>query len=452
MSLWPDSLSTRLLLLSLGAMLLMLMAAGWFLHDERNQSFQRYWQQQQIEGIARLYRNFITAPEAEWPALARRWSHEHRRIRLSPQALVNKPPSNPLERLLQGRLAQQVEELSRGQARLQLLLEHEDDDDDRRYGHRHKPELEGFLVSLQLHDELWLNLVWEVDEPVPPWAIGSLLMLLLLVLLVFMVVLLVSRRLSRPLRDLAQAAEQLGLGQGPQILPENGPREVRQTIAAFNRMQQRLQKHLQDRNLMLAAISHDLRTPLTTLRLRAEYLQDPEQKAKTLQTLQQMEVILNDTLAFARADAESESRKLDLAEMLRSLVDEFADEGHDVAYAGESQATVQLRPAALQRVLRNLLSNAMKYAGSAQVHLQALPDAWQIRICDEGPGVPEKDLQEVFTPFYRLESSRNEETGGIGLGLAIARMLVEAQGGSIRLYNRAEKGLCAEVKLPLMSE
>lgn len=445
MSIWPDSLSARLLWASLGGLFLVLLAAAWLLHDERNSSFQRYWQDQQIQEIANLYNSFRALPESDWPRLVQKLSQADRQIRLDPEALVQRPPQLPLERLLQRRLSRALPELQRGEARLLLLLARSESE--RHADHRHLP-LKGFVVSLKLSPQQWLNLSWQAQHPVPPWAWGSLLLLVLVIVLVVILVLWFSQVLNRPLKALAQAADQLGLGQDLALLEVRGPKEVRQTIKAFNRMQQRLQKNLSDRNLMLAAISHDLRTPLTTLRLRAEFMGDEEQRAKTLQTLEQMEAILNDTLAFARADAQSATRRFDLVELIRSVHDEFYDNGLVFEINLPAKALLQSRPQALQRVLHNLLENACKYASEVELQLQETPEFWLIRIADRGPGIPEDLLTEVFTPFYRLESSRNTSTGGIGLGLAIVQMLVEAQGGSTQLRNRPGGGLCAELELP----
>ena len=199
---------------------------------------------------------------------------------------------------------------------------------------------------------------------------------------------------------------------------------------------------------MLSAISHDLRTPLTTLRLRAEYIEDRDIRNKTLATLQEMEQILSVTLSFAKDEATDEKRiPVDLASLLQSLCDDQTDIGAKANYSGPERVTINLRPTAIRRALGNLIDNAIKYGHEAQVTLVREGENIVIYIDDQGPGIPTENLDQVFTPFFRIEESRNRETGGTGLGLALARTLIQAQGGELTLTNRDEGGLRATIKL-----
>jgi signal transduction histidine kinase len=263
------------------------------------------------------------------------------------------------------------------------------------------------------------------------------------------IVVLMIRRMTRPMADLAAAAERLGRGEAVPPVPERGPEDVRQTTRAFNRMHGRLQRFVQDRTRMLAAISHDLRTPLTSLRLRAEFVDDDETRTKILETLDEMERMTEATLAFAREEARREdTRTVDLAALVESLCEDLRDLDMEVTYSGPPSLLYPCRSVSLKRALRNLIENAVTYGRRALVTLAPADQGVQITIDDDGPGIPEADFERVFAPFVRLEESRSQETGGIGLGMAIARSIVRGHGGDITLANRAGGGLCVTLHLP----
>lgn len=304
--------------------------------------------------------------------------------------------------------------------------------------------------SVELVDGMWLNFSSLADREPPTWSLGALTSLLLVALLIGAVLFILLRRVTRPLKLLVQQAEQFGRGAAIPPLNESGPLEVAETLAAFNRMQHRLNRFVQDRTQMLAAISHDLRTPLTSLRLRCEFLPDGEDRDRMLQTLAQMESMLQATLSFARDEHQAEeNRTVDLVSLLRSLCDDYEDNGQPVACSAEGKQVYQCRPEVLRRVLQNLINNALKYAGDAEVSLDTTASAVFIRVRDHGAGIPDDQLDCVFKPFYRLDSARNTEDGSVGLGLAIARTLIHQHGGELRLSNVADGGLLAEIQLPL---
>jgi signal transduction histidine kinase len=215
-------------------------------------------------------------------------------------------------------------------------------------------------------------------------------------------------------------------------------------------MQTRLRSLIENRTRLLAAISHDLRTPLTLLRLRAETVENVQERDKMLSTIAEMDSLIGTTLRFARDDSASEPRhETDVTALVRSVVDEMRDAGHSVRMQAGPSITYTCRPAALKRAVRNLLDNAVKYGktGSAEVHMAA--HSVEIDIDDDGPGIPEAELARVLEPFYRLEESRSRETGGVGLGLAIAQSIVQAHGGKLTLGNRHAGGLRASILLPV---
>jgi signal transduction histidine kinase len=256
------------------------------------------------------------------------------------------------------------------------------------------------------------------------------------------------RRVTAPLASLSAAAERLGNDLNAPPMSETGTIETRQAARAFNTMQARLRSLIGNRTRMLAAISHDLRTPLTLLRLRAENVEDAPEREKMLATIAEMDSMIAVTLQFARDEATAEPRRrTDLAALLASVVDDMADTGLPVTMEPAQPIVCECQPAALKRALTNLIDNAVKYGKRARATVRSTPQAIEITIDDEGPGIPEDELTRVFQPFYRVESSRNRETGGIGLGLAIAASIVEAHGGELSLSNRKEGGLRARIAI-----
>jgi signal transduction histidine kinase len=313
-----------------------------------------------------------------------------------------------------------------------------------------------FAISLRLPEGEWLNLRVRLPPPRPWHSETFLLAFVVMTVAAAGLTLWAVRRLTRPVRDLAEAAERLGRDVNAPPLPEEGPSEVATAARAFNTMAGRIRRFVGDRTQMLAAIGHDLRTPITRLRLRAEFLEDEEQRRRMLADLDEMEAMIAATLAFARDEAAAEPAvPIDLAALCRTVLDEAADARPDaaerVAYAGPERLVAQGRPVALKRAVANLVSNALSYGGAARLRLLG-PDGQgqgvRLTVEDDGPGIPATELEAVFQPFRRLEGSRNRETGGVGLGLPIARNILRAHGGDVVLRNRTNGGLLAEATLP----
>jgi signal transduction histidine kinase len=308
-------------------------------------------------------------------------------------------------------------------------------------------------VSIRLPDGPWLNLSLRLP-PTRPWhSERFLLAFVAMSLAAAGLTAWAVRRLTRPVRDLAAAAERLGRDVNAPALPERGPREVATAAAAFNTMAGNIRRFVADRTQMLAAIGHDLRTPITRLRLRAEFMEDEAQRQKMLADLEEMERMIAATMAFARDDAAAEPAvPLDLAALARTVLDEAADARPDlaekVAYDGPEHLVVAARPVALKRALANLVGNALAYGSAARVALRPEGQGAELRVEDDGPGIPPSEIEAVFQPFRRLEASRNRETGGTGLGLTIARSILRAHGGDVRLVNRPGGGLTALATLP----
>lgn len=305
------------------------------------------------------------------------------------------------------------------------------------------------VLAVPLNGGKWLQVRTGIPKPPQKWGRPFLISLATTASFIFLVVIFTVRKLTAPLRDLENASRKLGRGETIEPLVEKGPKEVRGTIIAFNAMQERLMRFVQDRTRMLAAVSHDLRTPITTLRLRAEFIDDDEMRGKVLETLEEMQAMTEAVLAFAREDATSEeTRAVDIAAMLSSMVEDYQEMGKDVTFEGPDSLIQACRAVSLKRALRNLTENALRYAGDANVQLAKTATGLRIDVCDRGPGIPEDKLEEVFSPFYRVEGSRNLETGGVGLGLSITRTIIRSHGGDITLANRTGGGLMATILLP----
>jgi len=271
----------------------------------------------------------------------------------------------------------------------------------------------------------------------------------IMVLGVIAVAAVLIRQLTRSLRQLANAANGLDFNAAPSPVEETGPIEVKALTIAFNEMQQRVKRLLDERTQTLAAISHDLKTPLTRMRLRSEDIADPDLARSVEADLAEMEAMIDGTLDFLRGEVLSEAIKpLDLVPLLSTICSDLLDTGHDVELQPARPCVIRGRRLALKRALTNLIDNAVKYGNGARVTLLGLQGSAEIRIEDQGPGIPEDEMEAVLQPFYRLETSRNKETGGVGLGLSVAHTIISSHGGALRLENGPHNGLVVSVTLP----
>jgi len=302
----------------------------------------------------------------------------------------------------------------------------------------------------------WLTLTSLLKPPAPWRSPGFATAFIVMTALGAVMITWAVRQLLVPVKTLAAAAERLGRDviNAPD-LPETGPSEIVTAAVAFNTMSRRIRRFVEDRTFLLTAIGHDLRTPITRLKLRAEYMDDDEQRMKMLADLDEMEAMVAATMAFGRDVTTSEAvTRIDLAILLRTILDDAADgdpeHADTLVYEGPEHLPVLARPLALKRALTNLIGNALKYGDAARIRLsQTSKQLVQIDIEDNGPGIAHEDIETVFEPFRRLETSRNRETGGSGLGLSIARNIIRAHGGDILLQNNASGGLQASVTLPV---
>jgi signal transduction histidine kinase len=440
----PRSLANRTALLLLAG-LAVIELTGLIIYTFDRLDLQRLAQTQEMGlHVSNLYRSVAMAAPSERQSALRDMDpgvELSATLDSSPLATDLEPAPPPIQRSL--RIAMQYTPVPNGLRWHQLII-------------RGTPFQRRLLVSLELPTGEWLNVTVPISirRFLPFWSPAFLVSFILMFLGSAALVVWAVRQFTAPMRDLAAAAERLGTDVNTPPLPERGTLEVIKAARAFNVMAERIRRFVRDRTFLLTAIGHDLRTPITRLKLRAEWMDDEEQQAKMLADLDELEGMVAATLAFGRDDATAEGmRALDLAELLRTILDEASDARSDVTelttYEGPDHQVVRARPVAIKRALTNLVQNALNYGLSAHVILMPARDGMlTVVVEDDGPGIPSSELDRVFEPFFRLEPSRNRETGGTGLGLPIARNIVRAHGGDVSLANRPAGGLRATVTLP----
>ena len=434
--LWPEGIAGRLGLLLLAGFGIFALVAGLLvLEDRRERRTESFARVLSVRVVA-MVEALEVAPVVERKRLQTALSDRRVRVRLlpgRPQGAEWQPPEHVDEGA-----APHVQRLRPRPVLMRLGAQ----SPDARPGGRTR-----LLAAVGLKDGAWVEFAIRTPrEPRP----GMYFWLGLAALFVALVLVWGAHRMTRPLRAFAEAADRLGLDAEPPALPEHGSRELRQATRAFNRMTARIRRLVDDRTLLLAAVSHDLRTMLTRLRLRAEFIEDREQRERAAKDLDEMNAMLDATLAFARDDAADERPvPVDLADLLRTLIEDLADAGRSTSFDGPRRLTVSGRPVALRRLFENLLDNALRYGGEAGAALQRLGEGRvEVLIDDRGPGIPEAFRERVFDPFFRVDGSRSRDTGGSGLGLAVVRAIVQRHGGTIRLEDRPGGGLRVRVTLP----
>lgn len=306
-----------------------------------------------------------------------------------------------------------------------------------------------YAAVVQLVDGSWLSFI----PPERSWGLEFGLRIVIVIALGLIATLLVAwvatRQLANPLQRFTRAARRFGTDLRAPPIKLEGPDEIRQAIIAFNTMQAQIQHFIAERTHMLASISHDLRAPLTRMRLRSEFMEDLDHQGKLIRDVEEMQSMINAALAFFREDTHREqTTAFDLSELLQTIVDDYRDQHINVDFDGPAHLVYEGRPLGIKRVIVNLLENALKYAQRPGIALKCDEYSICIEVSDEGPGIPEAALEQVFDPFFRLEASRNRDTGGVGLGLSAARAIVREQGGELTLSNRSGQGLLARVELP----
>ncbi|BCZ77728.1 two-component sensor histidine kinase [Paraburkholderia terrae] len=434
--LWPPrSLFMRLSLIFVAGLLAAQTLSFWLTMTERNEATMHvmvgYIGQEVTSSVALLDRLTPAEREAWLPKLARR----SYRFVLGPGTSGGVPPDAKLSQEIGASIAKDI-------------------------GPQYKVtanaipgESEHLEVHLTLSDGTPLTIDMHPMHGIPlsPWL--PLVLIAQLALLAGCAWLAV-RLATRPLERLARAADTLGPDLAPATLPEDGPEEVARASKAFNAMQTRIGIYMRERLQILAAISHDLQTPITRMRIRADLLDDEAERARLQKDLKEMELLVREGVAYARTlhGADEKPRRIDPDALIESMVSDYTDAGDPVSLTGHVGQPVTTRPQALRRILGNLIDNALKYSGHEAVTVEVSVDAARgrqlsVAVLDRGPGIPQELLDAVFQPFYRVESSRNRETGGTGLGLAIAKQLAQSMSATLTLRNREGGGLEARLTL-----
>ena len=440
---WPESLAARTALVLLGGLLLS-QVGGLMLHAlDRAEMLHSAQEHEMARRLMTSYRSLVLArPEQRANLLDQAHASGDVTLTLREQEpRFTLPPASPQ---LQRHMLSHTQIIPLPQSlRPRQILVHGSEDHSR------------VAVALQMPEGQWLLAELSM-RPVWPWHSNAFLATFgIMSVVAAMLTLWAVRRLVEPVATLAGAAEALGRDVNAPPLPESGPAELATAAAAFNTMAARIRRFVEDRTFLLTAIGHDLRTPITRLRLRAEFMDDDDQRQRMLADLDELEAMVNATLAFGRdATASEPAGPVDLAALVNTVLTEAGDTRPElpaeaVSYAGPDHLTITARPVALKRALTNLVANALNYGGTARVRLMP-PEAGLVvlHVDDDGPGIPPDELERVFLPFQRLEPSRNRETGGMGLGLPITRNIARAHGGDVTLQNRPEGGLRATLALP----
>lgn len=468
----PDSLRSRLILLFLGVLLLAQLLSAALHFQDRGKALQYATGFNSVQRIAGLVQVLDPLSPAQRQEVVRALDLPPLRLRLEdypqpyPDDLDEPARAEVFHRLLHLRLGRErpirvyMSKLSAdtehaaaaglpppdhmGRSMQQMMRRHMGG-----WG-KARPPAFSYVVQVELRGGQWASFAYRLPDELAAWPWDLLIALLILLAAVVLVSFFAVRWLTRPLAHLASAADQLGKDIQQSPLIENGPIEVRRAARAFNTMQRRLSRFVEERTRILTAVSHDLKTPVTRMRLRLEQVDDLEVREKMERDLIDMQTLVEASLDFMRGmTLEEKTRPLDINALLESLRNDAEDMGHSVTLRGQAASPYQGKPLALKRCLTNILDNAIRYGHQATIEVHDTTSELGIVVSDSGPGLPDEALGKVFEPFYRVEPSRNPETGGTGLGLSIARNIARGHGGELRLENRRDgNGLRALLFLP----
>jgi signal transduction histidine kinase len=434
-TLWPSGLIGRVTAVILIAIVFEFLGSI-LLHDQIDRYTLREDHARRVAELLVVGERLLEdAPAAERSLILSSLSTEHLNVRLADRSIIESGHDEQLNPLRQ-QIFRWEPSLAGKVLRLRTIPSDQ----------KGRNDLEG---SLLLKDGAWLEFSSHDLWGHWPQLYRTLIAAAVLAGGVLLAAAMIVQTLGAPLRQLARAADQVGHGT-PVMVLEQGPPDLRQVSRAFNAMQARISGLIADRTQALAAVGHDLRTPLTRMRLRTGLMRDAEGREALEADIDEMQAMLDSVLNYLRGDNDTEPpKRIDLTALVSTLVDADADLGRDVAYEGPDHLLVEVRPLSLKRALSNLIENGLKYGDRVRVRLSQADDEVRIAVDDDGPGIPEDELARVVAPFFRLDTARMRNTGGLGLGLAIVSQAVEREGGRLVLANRDEGGLRAEIRLPL---
>ena len=431
MRLLPGTLFGRLVLLLAGGLIVAQLIGAAMHMAERQKMIGTTVNGEFAQRVAAVYRAINHQPPAEHARMAQLLS--------APRQLLSIESSAPADTasLVGDAFLVQVRDVLGGDVALVPLIVP-------------RPGQFSFDLYLQLGAGDWLRVRGQAPSEILALPVHHFMTLGVMLTMVFLLVWLIARMTVRPLTDLAAAARALGDDLQRPPLPENGPLEVRAAAQAFNAMQRQIRGAIEERERFLAAVSHDLKTPVTRLRLRSEMLEDEVLRERFVRDLDEVQGMLGSALDFLHGKAVDERcQPLDLSALLESMVDDYAEIGEEIELRVAESLKISGRPQALRRAIGNLVDNGLKYGGRVSVEVTQQDGRLLIAVDDDGPGLPDGELERVFEPFYRLESSRSRETGGVGLGLAIVRQIARRHAGDVLLSNLPGGGLRAQLWLPV---
>ncbi len=451
----PRTLISQMIMILLAGLVVSHLVAGWIHSSDRARVVRAVGGYAAAQRIANLVRLIDEAPDDWRPRIIAAMTDPRLRITVTNEAPVIPPDESdaidpPVRDYLGDLLPPALEQrlrviITRSVPRPAVQPRHHAE----RQAAMMPPHWRRMIVTVRLTDDRWLTLTMGVPEPAPAVTWTFVAAMGAMAIIVILTSILAVRRVTAPLGIVTRAAQRLGRDVNAAPIAETGSLEMRQAAQAFNDMQRRLQGVLRNRTTMLAALSHDLRTPLTLLRLRTEGLPESEDRTRMLASIDTLDAMVAATLAYARDTTAPEPwRRTDITALVGSIVDDMADAGMDATMVSSVPIVLECQPHNLRRAVANLVENGVKYGTRARVVVEPMQAGVGIVIDDDGPGIPDADLARVFDPFFRLEGSRNRDTGGTGLGLAIARTIAEAHDGRIVLANRPEGGLRATLELP----
>lgn len=446
MRLWPHSLFGRLVLVLIVGLIVAQIAATFLSLHERDQALVTFSDQQFVQRDVDAVRLTESLPPAERAQVAGILTSP--RLTVTVVASADDPPGalapDAAAADFQAQLRQQLPGHTVRGYMLHVPVPRQERSAPFEVGYRTRS-----ITLVELADGGWLRMDYLRPLQLAGWPYPLLVDIAVLLIAIILLSLLAVRWVTRPLSSLSRAATELGQDIRRPPVPETGPTEVRHAAKAFNEMQTKLVRYIEDRTRLLTAISHDLKTPITRLRLRTEMLDDEGLKEKFIRDLHDMEHMTNATLDFLRGLEVSEApQPMDLMALLESVQADAQETGQTVTLSGSVNGAFTGRPQALKRCLENLVGNAVRYGRRAELGVEDDGHTVTIRVRDAGPGIPEEQLEKVFDPYYRLDESRSRELGGNGLGLGIARNIAALHGGSLTLRNHFEGGLEAVLKLP----
>jgi len=462
-NLWPKKLTHQLMVLFLSALLLSQVTSLWLLFDRNLSSIETQNQKKITNDVLNLAKLLDASEPQLYKKILSTWKIPGVIFKLTTQTDISSP-STTREIFLSKRIAEWLKDKFGKSVRLKVELSQISSSEKAKIdwltklvknntGNEFKrlnfSPVNQLNVAIPLQDGRWLEA--EAQPPAISSLINSqktLIFILITTLLISAILFWSLRKITKPLSQLTQAANKLGRGQKVSTIEKQGPDDIKNTIAAFNLMNERLQRFVSERTHMLAALSHDLRTPLTSMRLRVEVLPESIEREKILESLDEMQLMSEATLSFISTGSDKEDTvKVDIAALICSICDDLIEMGEPVQFEYQQAVILSCRPMSLKRSFTNLINNAIKYGKSAKVTCEQQDNTAIITFQDKGSGIPEKYQSKVFEPFFRIESSRSRETGGIGLGLSIVQQNINNHGGDIALRNN-DIGLQVTISLP----